>query len=207
MEDNTVLNEINTQLFLLLNAAPNTPKWMITIATACAEYLIYVPLVAMIFCWFKKPNTRELIIKIVVTVFTALVITAILRLFITSPRPFDLAIGTNFLPHSSSNSFPSKHATFIFAITFTLFYYTKNQISQKMICISSLAIAILVSWSRIYLGVHWPLDILAGTATSFVCAYVVNRQWNVMKHLLFKFYGLRPVLTSKLKMIKYVTKH
>lgn len=202
-----MLKVLNTQLFMLINAAPNTSKLMITIATFCAEYLIYTPLIVMIFCWFKRPQTRGLILKIIVTVFISLAIATILRSFISSPRPFELAIGTNFLPHSSSNSFPSKHATFIFAITFALFYGLKNQLNQQKLFISCLVIGILVSWSRIYLGVHWPLDILAGILTSFGCAYLVNKQWHHIERLLLKLYSLRPIVASKLKIIKYVTKN
>lgn len=201
-----MLTSINTKLFLLINVAPNTSTMMIAITTFCAEYLIYTPLVAMLYYWFKKPNLRGLIVKIVITIMVSLIITAILRALIISPRPFELAIGTNFLMHSSSNSFPSKHATFIFAITFTVFYGLKDIHKQLALFISFLVLALLISGSRIYLGVHWPLDIFGGVVVGCCCAYLVNKQWVNIKYMLLQLCRLFPLTSNKLKTTKYITK-
>ncbi|WP_392552447.1 phosphatase PAP2 family protein [Orbus wheelerorum] len=200
------LTEIDTQLFLLINAAQNTPKLAVTCAIFCAQYLIYLPIFISFFYWFKYPKSRETITKIVVIVITTLLVTAILRSLISSSRPFDLAIGTNFLPHSNTNSFPSKHASVIFAITFALFYATKNQIKQKKFFIGSLLIAILISWARVYLGVHWPLDILAAILISFICAYFISVFWLKIKtislFLALKSHIIILAITNKRKITK-----
>lgn len=197
-----MLTEINNQLFLLINAAPNTPRSIITIAIFFAQYLIYLPIIIGIFFWFKKPASREVIYKIIATIIFTLTIAAILRGLINSPRPFELGMGTNNLLHSSSNSFPSKHASFIFAITFALYYSMKQKLVTAVFFIASLSISILVCWARIYLGVHWPFDILAAVLTSFICASIVNKYWldpkKILKVIRQKKYAIAPNTTNKI---------
>lgn len=176
-----MLTQVNTQLFSLLNAAPDANKLTINFAIFSAQYLIYLPIIIGVYCWFKKPVSRQILVKIALIVIVTLILTVLLRAFVSSPRPFDLAIGTNYLPHTSSNSLPSKHAAFIFAITFALFSSLKQQLTTKYFFIGSLSIALLISWARIYLGVHWPLDIFAAILISAVCAYTIDKYWPNLK--------------------------
>jgi undecaprenyl-diphosphatase len=69
--------------------------------------------------------------------------------------------------YKSSWSFPSSHATNITAgMLFLGLVYRKALIPL-------LALAVLVSWSRIYIGVHWPLDVLAGMAIGAALGWLV----------------------------------
>lgn len=65
--------------------------------------------------------------------------------------------GYNFLHHAADDSFPSDHGTvsFTFALAF-LFWHRLWSGALLM------AIAAAIAWSRVYLGVHWPLDMVGG---------------------------------------------
>lgn len=63
-------------------------------------------------------------------------------------------------------SFPSGHAATVFTLVGILFYY----IRIKWINTGALILAILISISRIAVGVHWPTDILAGAAIGYLAA-------------------------------------
>lgn len=184
-----MLTEINYHLFTLVNATPNASKLTIWIATFCAEYLIYFPILIGALCWLKKPVTRDTIYRVIITVIVSLFITTILRITIQSPRPFELAQGTNYLMHINSASFPSKHATVLFSITFSLLYCHK----KKIIFFIGALLSILVCWARIYLGVHWPLDILAAILISFICATATYYYWSNFKKI---FDSIKIVFTS-----------
>ncbi len=67
--------------------------------------------------------------------------------------------------YKGSFSFPSGHATNITASMLFL-----SLVYRKLI-IPLLVLALAVSYSRIYVGVHWPLDVLAGMATGAALAF------------------------------------
>lgn len=172
-----MLSDLNYRLFMMLNAATDAPHFMITFAILCANYLIYLPILTIIYLWLRQPISREIIAKILLVILVSLSIATVLRLMIVIPRPFSLATGTNFLVHAEENSFPSKHTTFIFAIAFTLFFNIKHHPQQKMACLITLIIALLIGWSRIYLGIHWPFDIIFGIIISLISTYLINYYW------------------------------
>lgn len=77
-------------------------------------------------------------------------------------------------------SFPSGHAmgiTLFCSILFVLFYKSRNKNRSWLIWLCALFIA-LVSYSRIYLGVHWLTDILGGCAFAGV--------WIALSYLIIK---------------------
>ncbi len=80
-------------------------------------------------------------------------------------RPCNVLEGVHLLVNcTKSFSFPSSHATNIFTGTMLLsFVYPK----LKTVL---LGLAVLVSYSRIYVGVHYPLDVVAGIILGVLCA-------------------------------------
>jgi membrane-associated phospholipid phosphatase len=87
------------------------------------------------------------------------------------PRPLAvLAPGTFFHtgPALRAVSFPSGHAAAIFAITgIWVMSLTRRYLLRAVL----LALAVLVSLSRVMVGVHWPLDILAGMLGGWLGAW------------------------------------
>ncbi|OCL24038.1 hypothetical protein A9G07_04150 [Gilliamella sp. wkB72] len=170
-----MLLDMNTHLFLLINAQEQASKLFILFAIFCANYLIFVPIVILGICFLFKPVYRQLIIKIALGLAVALFVTFVIRHLFYSPRPFVLNIGTNYLNHDKTSSLPSQHAVFIWSICFSLYLNYKKQF--KALTYLCTIVALLVCWSRIYLGVHWPLDILVGMLLSFISVYLVKKIW------------------------------
>ncbi len=86
----------------------------------------------------------------------------ILKNAVMRPRPFEVL--PQLLPlitSASGYSFPSGHTTAAFASAFT--YY---RLLPKWFGIPALLLATLIAFSRLYLGVHYPGDIIGGIATA-----------------------------------------
>ncbi|QIQ21932.1 phosphatase PAP2 family protein [Zophobihabitans entericus] len=204
-----MLAQLNSELFLFINAAQNANVWMIQFAIFCANYLVYFCSAFTLFCWLRLPQYREVIVKITLTIGFTLLIASLMRMAVSSPRPFVEHIGTNFLRHSATNSLPSQHASFIFAMLFAMVFNRPLPTSVRYKSVLGLMILIagLVGWSRIYLGVHWPKDILAAGMISLACACFIAKSWNKIEkplmHSLLKVYRslFSPII--KLGLIKY----
>lgn len=66
-----------------------------------------------------------------------------------------------------SSSFPSGHSAIAFAFTASLF------LSKTKLWISALVISVLIAFSRIYLYVHFPSDVISGLLVGILCAVSV----------------------------------
>lgn len=91
----------------------------------------------------------------------------VLKDIIARQRPCSALAGINLLVGCGhSYSMPSSHASNAFAFAMTFFFLRKNIIGYF-----SLAVAALIGFSRIYVGVHYPFDVLAGMLLGTGSAY------------------------------------
>ena len=116
---------------------------------------------------FKK--TRTVGIAVLLSLLLDLVIVNFtLKDLIGRPRPFVVndAIQTLIKQPSAYKSFPSGHTSGSFAAAFALY----RGVSKK-IGIPVLILAGLIAVSRLYVGVHYPTDVLAGVAVGLLCSF------------------------------------
>lgn len=136
-----------------------------------AEYSIYVVPVILLVLWFRAKKQREaLALSVFSMVFSWLFLTKVVASHIWfRPRP-DLAILNikEVLFHRPDYSFPSDHATALFALTFGLYVFGYKKAASWF-----LALAILVSISRIAVGVHFPLDIFGGIVSAAIGTLII----------------------------------
>jgi len=87
-----------------------------------------------------------------------------LKLVVGRPRPSaDLV---QILSHEQGNGFPSGHALFAIVILGLLAYFAfinvKNRTIRVVVLAGLIALILLIGTSRVYLGVHWPSDVIGG---------------------------------------------
>lgn len=99
-----------------------------------------------------------------------------------SARPtFVENIGYNFLHHAADDSFPSDHGTVIF--TFALAFLCWHRLWSGSLL---MVLAVVIAWSRVYLGVHWPLDMLGGLLAGMIGCLSAQIIWQAMGHKLYQ---------------------
>ena len=94
----------------------------------------------------------------------------ILKNVVARPRPFTIATEIVLkIPQPGEYSFPSGHTMNSFTAATTLFLFYKKP------GILALILAVLIAFSRMYLFVHYPTDILAGMILGIVDALLIFR--------------------------------
>ena len=122
--------------------------------------------------WFTTENGKSKAVVIFVTIVSSLVISYALGQLYSHPAPYMVSQGT-LLAGAPENSFPSQHTTVMFAFAWPLFYLQDRWRDGVL----AAALAAVVGISRIYVGVHYPVDIVGGIGASllgFALVYVLR---------------------------------
>ena len=132
--------------------------------TNLSVYVSFFLLLMIAFIFFKK--TRRFGAQVLLAVlFGILIVNVGLKPFIMRCRPCWLDPTIKLLvDRPTSHSFPSGHSNAFFAISTAIFLYNKKW------GIPALVVASLVAFSRLYLFVHWPTDVMGGIATGILSA-------------------------------------
>ncbi len=155
---------MNQDIFYFLNNFALNSESLDTIFIFLADWLIWWVIFYVVVLFFLKKITLKLITKILIATLLAWLISKIIKYFYFSPRPFVLLDDVKMLfNHGLNDSFPSGHATFTFALAMAVSLFKSYKIGI-LLFIS----AILISLSRVIVGIHWPLDILAGSILGIV---------------------------------------
>jgi undecaprenyl-diphosphatase len=149
---------LNTHLFILLNAPAAASPTLVTLAEVVASKLIYVVPLLLIALWiWSEPEQRSGLVSTGIVAALALGANQIVGLLWYEPRPFMIGLGRTLMAHAPENSFPSDHTTFMLTVGLALIATRAAPMWGKVVS----ALAVLVAWARIYLGLHFPLDMFA----------------------------------------------
>ena len=122
------------------------------------------------------PKTRRAgLISLTALFFGLLCTNLALKNLVARPRPWTEIAGLVPLVLEESFSFPSGHTTAAFAFTGAmLFAPLKNRLGR----VTAVVLAVSMGLSRLYVGVHYPTDVLGGVAVGLGCAWLAAALWN-----------------------------
>lgn len=146
-------------MVFLQNLRTEAMNGVVEFVTSLGEmYITLVVIMLLFWCIDKKKG-----FKVGASVLTATVTMQTLKAIFRVPRPFmmypDQVTGLR-QETATGYSFPSGHST-----TASSFYGgLYKAFKEKWIRIISLILIIAIPLTRLYLGVHWPMDVIVGTA-------------------------------------------
>ena len=123
-----------------------------------------------LFCIFVRPNFNPVLgWELTAVLLSSHFFVHILKRLINRKRPYEKLAGIeNLVEPFESYSFPSGHTTASFAAAVTLSF------AFPQLSILFIFTALLVAVSRIYLGVHYPSDILIGIVIALIFSFFIH---------------------------------
>lgn len=163
---------LDIYLFNIINGFVGKWRWLDIAGVFFAKYFEYFLLAVLLVLLVKnfRKYWKMITGALVAAVFVRFVLVEIIRRVFFRPRPFVYNPVNLLISHSANEpSFPSGHASFYFALSTIIYGYNKG--FGILFYISSLIIVA----SRVFVGIHWPSDIIAGAILGIVIGLILNK--------------------------------
>ena len=163
------MNHFDVSLFALVNAGAGTPAWRIHLAALVSNFLPAAMVLLLAVLALLTPQRRRTLWVALLSLFVAWVCVNLFRYWMPMPRPAALELGTQWLSQGIRSGFPSMHASGSFAVAAALLLERRDRWAFLF-----LLAAASIAWSRVYLGLHFPSDVLVGAALGGLVATMVH---------------------------------
>jgi undecaprenyl-diphosphatase len=150
--------------------------WLTSVVRALSELgsvtwlLVQAAIVALVVCVL---NRRRIAFSLVLTLLTTMLVNTALKLIFARERPEPFY--GDFL---DSHSFPSGHSAFsccfYMSIAAIAAAYARTNAQRAGIFAGAAVLIAAIGFSRVYLGVHYPTDVLGGWLVAIACAAIAR---------------------------------
>jgi len=198
----SVIEQWNQSAFLAVNAGAHAPALIISLAKVLASWSIYLAPALFVVAWVRRGRAiRFVLLDATLTALIGLGLAQIITAIWYHPRPFELGLGRQLIDHAAEASFPSDHATLMFGLAIPLLLCTQTRRWGAVV----LAVGFGVAWSRIYLGVHYPLDMIGAFGVGAAATLLVRMVGPFLQRSVFpKMISVYEVLLSRLALSRMV---
>jgi undecaprenyl-diphosphatase len=150
---------VNLQLFELLNHLAGRYRGVDDVMEFLAQWLIYVVFAVAAILAGRALRRRELaaLLRVAVALLIAYGTAVGLSAISHELRPFQTHAVTVLIPHAGGVSMPSDHAVAAFTVAFAVTAFLHRRWGL-VLAVAALAIGV----ARVWVGVHYPDDVLAG---------------------------------------------
>ncbi len=145
-----------------------------------ADFLIYLMIILMFILGFKGGiKEKKVLLLALLAIPISIIIIKIIHLFFMEQRPFVQYHFSPLIFEKTDASFPSRHATMAAVIAFAYAYFKSKW---------ALLFVLLMLWigtARIFVGVHFPIDIIGGFVVAIFSLIVAVKFKNFLKMRFF----------------------
>ena len=175
-----ILFQLDKALYVFFNQTIANPvlDWTMPVLTDLNQNIygrLFFAALCLLLMWRGGPKGRVIGVLIIILVaFSDQFSSSLIKRLVERPRPCHTIDGRTVVEHvrllvdcGSGYSFPSSHAVNNFAVGTLLSYHYRRWTWLFM------SVAALVGFSRVYVGVHFPSDIVGGALIGAFCAWCV----------------------------------
>ncbi|MEU8848552.1 phosphatase PAP2 family protein [Streptomyces sp. NPDC048564] len=165
-------------LFDINGLAKDAPRWFDRVMEYVGEYgLVLAMVLLVVWCWWsvRRRGDEDAASSVAALVWAplaagiAVLVNVPIRGFVERPRPFRDHQGLEVLVTGKTDySFVSDHATIAMALGVGLF------VANRKFGLAGIALALLEGFCRVYMGVHYPTDVIGGFALGTAVALLLS---------------------------------
>jgi undecaprenyl-diphosphatase len=140
----------------------------------------YVYIFLLLFMWFRNYSSKKVSKQAGISALLSLFIHGFIKQFYFKPRPFVKRRVGILIPAKMDSSFPSKHTLLVFAISTSVF------LRKRVLGSVMWVLAVLTGFSRIWVGHHYPSDIVGSAFIGSMASVVVDKNSRFFNELVYR---------------------
>lgn len=185
---------VNTELFYVVNNWAGQYAWLDNLMIFFTHTITYIfPLILGLLWISGQKKLQKASLYALCSFVLAVLISKLIGMVYFHPRPFVEHLGTQLVDHAPDSSFPSDHSTAAFSISFAI-YWMRRRFGSYM-----LGLAAFTALSRVFIGVHFPADILAGAVIGFLTSLIIYKSRHRLEPFIQFPIGLYDRILSKIR--------
>lgn len=167
---------LNTEIFYFINNNMSNPSLdvimpQLTNIGGFLSLLVVCVLAVLVFRHYNKERYLRISRLCLYSLLLSGAIVALLKLGVVANRPFESLSHVNQLVvPSEPNSFPSGHTSSTFSVVTVLVHEFRQ---NKGLIIILILFSLMLAFSRVYCGVHYPLDVVVGAMVGILSGILV----------------------------------
>ena len=150
-----------------------------------AQYGVLLFMVPLLFMWFRgSVSDKKAALLALLAMAIALLIGQVITHIYMRPRPFVYHHVNQLISHSKDPSFPSDHTLFSFGLAGVIL------LANRRWGIVSIILGCVIAFSRVFVGVHYPGDVIGAAVIGLISAVAVWQARSVLDPVLDFLIGI-----------------